>query len=73
MHKDKTHECFGNVKKLVTEDFKRAGYLKTEVTFIITHYYFTLFHIRDVEPDIHHRKPSCDRCLHKRKGILMDT
>ena len=31
VHKDKKHECFGNVKKLVTEDFKRTGYLKTEV------------------------------------------
>ena len=28
-----------------------------------------IIHIRDVEPDIHHRKPSCDRCLHIRKGF----
>ncbi|KAF0307376.1 Non-structural maintenance of chromosomes element 3 [Amphibalanus amphitrite] len=30
VHKDHKHECFGNVRKLVTEEFCRAGYLRKE-------------------------------------------
>ena len=30
VHRDQTHVCFGSARKLVTEEFKRAGYLATE-------------------------------------------